>query len=466
MYDIGVIGLGVMGKNIALNIEDKGYSVSVYNRTYEKTKKFMKNEAKGKNIFPFSSIESLLNSLCSPKKILLMIKAGQPVDDMIGKLTPYLDEGDIIIDGGNTYYLDTARRIKKLEEKKILYLGMGISGGEEGALKGPSIMPGGSRQVYDMVKEMLGKIAAQTDDGPCCTYIGNGSAGHFVKMIHNGIEYAIMQAMAEAYDILSKVLNLSADEIGDIFEKWNEGQLNSYLMEISYKIMRHKDEETGKPTVDLILDKAGQKGTGKWTVQASIDMGIPAISLNAALEGRVLSYFKDDREELSRKVIKKYPDKSYDKAKVIKALENSLLFTNLILFSQGLWLMSEGSKEYNYGIDVSEVLRIWKGGCIIRSKMLDFMRNVVFRDNTNVNLLNDKQVLDILMGKLDSVKYITDIAKDNFLPAVVHNTALDYFLSMTEEKMPANLIQAQRDLFGAHTYNRIDKDGTFHTNWE
>ncbi len=466
MYDIGVIGLGVMGKNIALNIEDKGYSVSVYNRTYEKTKNFMKNEAKGKNIFPFSSIESLLNSLRSPKKILLMIKAGQPVDDMIGKLTPYLDEGDIIIDGGNTYYLDTSRRIKKLKEKKILYLGMGISGGEEGALKGPSIMPGGSRQVYDMVKEMLGKIAAQTDDGPCCTYIGNGSAGHFVKMIHNGIEYGIMQAMSETYDIMNKVLNLSAYEIGDIFERWNEGQLNSYLMEISYKIMRHKDEETGKPTVDLILDKAGQKGTGKWTVQASIDMGIPAISLNAALEGRVLSYFKDDREELSRKVIKKYPDKSYDKAKVIKALENSLLFTNLILFSQGLWLMSEGSKEYDFDIDISEVLRIWKGGCIIRSKMLDFMRNVVFRDNTNVNLLNDKQVLDILMGELDSVKYITDIAKDNFLPAVVHNTALDYFLSMTEEKMPANLIQAQRDLFGAHTYNRIDKDGTFHTNWE
>jgi 6-phosphogluconate dehydrogenase len=466
MYDIGVIGLGVMGKNIALNIEDKGYSVSVYNRTYEKTKNFIKNEAKGKNIFPFSSIESLLNSLRSPKKILLMIKAGQPVDDMIGKLTPYLDEGDIIIDGGNTYYLDTSRRIKKLKEKKILYLGMGISGGEEGALKGPSIMPGGSRQVYDMVKEMLGKIAAQTDDGPCCTYIGNGSAGHFVKMIHNGIEYGIMQAMSETYDIMNKVLNLSAYEIGDIFERWNEGQLNSYLMEISYKIMRHKDEETGKPTVDLILDKAGQKGTGKWTVQASIDMGIPAISLNAALEGRVLSYFKDDREELSRKVIKKYPDKSYDKAKVIKALENSLLFTNLILFSQGLWLMSEGSKEYDFDIDISEVLRIWKGGCIIRSKMLDFMRNVVFRDNTNVNLLNDKQVLDILMGELDSVKYITDIAKDNFLPAVVHNTALDYFLSMTEEKMPANLIQAQRDLFGAHTYNRIDKDGTFHTNWE
>ena len=466
MYDIGIIGLGVMGKNIALNIEDKGYSVSVYNRTYEKTKNFMKNEAKGKNIFPFSSIESLLNSLRSPKKILLMIKAGQPVDDMIGKLTPYLDEGDIIIDGGNTYYLDTSRRIKKLKEKKILYLGMGISGGEEGALKGPSIMPGGSRQVYDMVKEMLGKIAAQTDDGPCCTYIGNGSAGHFVKMIHNGIEYGIMQAMSETYDIMNKVLNLSAYEIGDIFERWNEGQLNSYLMEISYKIMRHKDEETGKPTVDLILDKAGQKGTGKWTVQASIDMGIPAISLNAALEGRVLSYFKDDREELSRKVIKKYPDKSYDKAKVIKALENSLLFTNLILFSQGLWLMSEGSKEYDFDIDISEVLRIWKGGCIIRSKMLDFMRNVVFRDNTNVNLLNDKQVLDILMGELDSVKYITDIAKDNFLPAVVHNTALDYFLSMTEEKMPANLIQAQRDLFGAHTYNRIDKDGTFHTNWE
>ena len=466
MTDIGLIGLGVMGKNIALNIANKGFSVSVYNRTYEKTKDFIENEANGREIFPFNDIESFVKSLRKPRKVLLIVKAGEPVDSMIEKLIPYLDERDIIIDGGNTCYRDTTRRIKELNAKKILYLGMGISGGEEGALNGPSLMPGGSKEAYDLVKDILLKIAAQTESGPCCTYVGNDSAGHFVKMVHNGIEYGIMQAMSEAYAILERVLKLSADEIGDIFEKWNEGELNSFLMEISYKIMRHKDEETGKPTVELILDKAGQKGTGKWTVQTSIDMGIPAVSLSAALEGRDLSYFKEDRVKLSKKIVKKYPDTLYDKNRVIEDLENSLLFSNLILFSQGLWIMSEGAKVYSFDIDISEVLRIWKGGCIIRSKMLDFMRDVIDEDKENANLLNNKRVLDFLMEKLDSVKYITNIAKDFYIPAAVHNSALDYFFSMTEENLPANFIQAQRDFFGAHTYSRIDKVGVFHTIWE
>ncbi len=466
MNDIGLIGLGVMGKNIVLNIEDKGYSVSVYNRTYQKTKDFIENDAKGKRIFAYSDIESLVKSLCRPRKILLMVKAGQPVDDMIQKLMPFLDVGDIIIDGGNTYYLDTTRRIREANANKILYLGMGISGGEEGALKGPSIMPGGSKEAYDLVKDILLKIAAQTESGPCCAYMGSDSAGHFVKMIHNGIEYGIMQAMSETYDIMNKVLKLSAYEIGDIFERWNDGELNSYLMEISYKIMRHRDKETGKPTVELILDKAGQKGTGKWTVQTAIDMGIPAVSLSAALQGRTLSYFKEDRVKISQKIDKRYPEAQYDKEKVIEDLKQSLLFTNLILFSQGLWLMEEGSKEYDFDIDISEVLKIWKGGCIIRSKMLDYMRDVVNEDRENINLLDNGRVLDFLTDKLDSVKYVTSIAKDNYIPAVVHNSALDYFFSMTEANLPANFIQAQRDFFGAHTYNRIDKEGVFHTIWE
>lgn len=465
MTDIGLIGLGVMGKNIALNIANKGFSVSVYNRTYEKTKNFIENEAKGREIYPFNDIESLVESLHKPRKVLLIVKAGQPVDSMIEKIVPYLDEGDIIIDGGNTYYRDTTRRIKELSAKKILYLGMGISGGEEGALNGPSLMPGGSKEAYDSVKDILLKIAAQTESGPCCTYVGNDSAGHFVKMIHNGIEYGIMQAISETYAILQKVLKLSADEIADVFEKWNEGELNSFLMEISYKIMRHKDEDTGKPTVESVLDKAGQKGTGKWTVQTSIAMGIPAVSLSAALEGRNLSYFKENRMELSKKIVKKYPDTLYDKNRVIDDLENSLLFSSLILFSQGLWIMSEGSTAYDFDIDVSEILRIWRGGCIIRSKMLDFMRDVINEDAENVNLLNNKKVLDYLAGKLDCVKYTTNIAKDFYIPVIVHNSALDYFFSMIEGSLPANLIQAQRDFFGAHTYRRIDKDGVFHTIW-
>jgi 6-phosphogluconate dehydrogenase len=467
MNNIGLIGLGVMGKNLVLNIEGKGYNVSAYNHTPKKTKDFIENEAKGKNISAFYELKDFVNSLEKPRKIFLMIKAGKPVDDMIEKLIPLLDKGDLIMDGGNSYFQDTTRRLEELKAKGLLYLGIGVSGGEEGALNGPSIMPGGSREAYDLVKDIMVKVAAQTEAGSCCTYIGDGSAGHFVKMLHNGIEYGMMQAISEAYDILRKVLKLSAEEIGDIFENWNSDVLNSFLMEISYKIMKHKDEETTKPLVELILDKAGQKGTGKWTAQTSLDLGIPTPSLTAAVEGRVVTFFKEDRKNLSSKIVKRYPEVSYDKDKIAEELKNSLLFTNFILFSQGLWLMSEASKLYHYDIDISEVLNIWKGGCIIRSKMLDFFREIIDENNENVNLLNNKKSLDFLMGKIDSIKDVTNIAKDFYIPTMVYNTALDYFFSMVEENLPANLIQAQRDFFGAHTYNRIDKEGVFHTtNWE
>lgn len=466
MNEIGLIGLAVMGQNLALNIARKGYSVSVFNRTPEKAQEFMQNKVKDEQIKPYYDIKSFVESLKRPRKIILMVKAGKPVDDVIEELLPYLDKGDLIIDGGNSYFKDTSRRIKELEEKGILYLGMGLSGGEAGALHGPSLMPGGTYEAYEMVKDVLLKIAAQTESGPCCTYVGNDSAGHFVKMVHNGIEYAIMQAIAEVYDVLRKVLKLSPEEIAEIFEKWNNNDLNSFLMEISYKIMRYKDEERGKYLVDLILDEAEQKGTGKWTSQISLDLGIPTPSLNLAVEARSLSFFKEERVQLAKRVTKIYPEIDIDKEKIIKDLENALLFSVFTSFSQGLWVISEASKVFEYNIDLSEVLRIWKGGCIIRAKILDFLRDIIKENKENVNLLNSEKALSFLMDKIDSIKYITNLAKDFYLPMLVLNSSLDYFLSMIEENLPANLIQAQRDFFGAHTYRRIDKEGIFHTEWE
>lgn len=465
MNDIGLIGLGVMGKNLALNMEDKGYRVSVYNHRPVRTKEFMEKEGKNRKIDDFYDIESFVKSLSKPRKIFLMIKPGEAVDEIIESLLPYLDKGDLIMDGGNSYYPDTTRRMEELKEKGILYLGIGVSGGEQGALLGPSIMPGGSKAAYELVEELLLKIAAKTEEGPCCTYVGNGAAGHFVKMLHNGIEYGMMQCISEAYDIVRKVLKLSSDEISDIFKKWNNGKLNSYLMEISYKILEVKDEKTHKPLVDMILDKAGQKGTGKWTAQVSFDLGIPSSSINAAVESRQISYYKEDRIKLSKMINKNLPEGFKDKEKLIAELENALLFSNFIIFSQGIWLLSEASKAFGFDIDISEVLRIWKGGCIIRAKMLDFLVEIINEDKENVYLLRSEKALSFLMERLNSVKYVTNVAKDYYIPCYGFNSSLDYFFSMIEEELPANLIQAQRDFFGAHTYNRIDEEGVFHTDW-
>ena len=466
MNDIGLLGLGVMGQSLVLNIENKGFSVSVFNWTPEETKTFMANKVKCEKITAYYDIKDFVRSLTRPRKVFLMIKAGKPVDNMIQELLPCLQKGDLIIDGGNSYFKDTSRRIEELKQKGILYLGVGVSGGEEGALNGPSLMPGGSKEAYDLVKNILLKIAARTEEGPCCIYAGNNSAGHFVKMLHNGIEYAIMQGISEVYDILRKVLKLSSEEIGEIFENWNKGELNSFLMEISYKVMKRKDEITNKPMVEIILDKAGQKGTGKWTAETSLDLGIPTPSLNAAVEARELSFFKEQRMDLSKKVSKSDPQISVDKEKLINDLRKSLLFSDFLIFSQGLWLMAEASNIYNYDVDIPGVLKIWKGGCIIRSKMLDFIIQIIKENKDNVNLLNNEKSLLFLLDKLNSVKYVTSIAKDYHIPTPVLNTCLDYFFSLTEENLPANLIQAQRDFFGAHTYNRIDKEGIFHTEWE
>ncbi|MBE0068796.1 NADP-dependent phosphogluconate dehydrogenase [Thermoanaerobacterium thermosaccharolyticum] len=464
MNNIGLIGLAVMGQNLALNIARKGYSLSGYNRSRQKTDEFINEKVKDEKIYPYYDIKSFVESLEKPRKIILMVKAGKPVDDVIQELLPYLDKGDLIIDGGNSYFKDTNRRIEELNAKGIYYLGMGVSGGEYGALHGPSLMPGGTKEAYDMVNELLLKIAAQTESGPCCTYVGNYSAGHFVKMVHNGIEYAIMQSISEVYDVMRKVLKLTSDEIGEIFERWNSGELNSFLMEISYKIMKHKDDKTGKPLIELILDEAEQKGTGKWTAETSLDLGIPTPSLNLAVVGRTLSFFKEDRIKLSKMVSRNYHENALNKDDVVEDLKNALLFSVFSSFSQGMWLISEASKVYGYGIDLKEVLKIWKGGCIIRAKLLDFLMEIISEDNANL-LLNPKSV-KFLEEKIDAVKKVTEIAKDNYIPMLTVNASLDYFYSMSEENLPANLIQGQRDFFGAHTYKRIDMDGIFHTEWQ
>jgi 6-phosphogluconate dehydrogenase len=463
---VGLIGLAVMGQNLALNIARKGYSVAVYNRTPEKTEEFIKNRVKDEKISPYYDIKSFVEGLEKPRKIILMVKAGKPVDDVINELLPYLEPGDLIIDGGNSYFKDTSRRLQELKEKNILFLGMGVSGGEFGALYGPSLMPGGTKEAYSLVEEMLLKIAAKTEDGPCCTYVGNDSAGHFVKMVHNGIEYAIMQIISEAYDIMRKGLKMTSEEIGNVFEEWNRGELNSFLMEISYKIMRYKDPETGKPLVELILDKAEQKGTGKWTAQTALDLGIPTPTLNLAVEGRVISHFKELRVKLSQIAYKEMENIDLNKTEVIKDLEKALLFGVFISFSQGLWLIDEASKTFGYEIDLSEVLRIWKGGCIIRAKILNFLREIIKENPDNANLLLSSLAIDFIKDKISSVKRISQIGRSLSIPLLALNSTLDYYYALSSENLPANLIQAQRDFFGAHTYERIDKEGIFHTEWE
>lgn len=466
MNDVGLIGLAVMGQNFALNMARKGYRVSVYNRTPERTKKFVEEKVRDESIFPFYTIEEFVKSLKKPRKIILMIKAGKAVDDMIAEILPYLELGDLIVDSGNSHFADTARRLEYLSQKNILFLGMGISGGEYGALHGPSLMPGGTKEAYDLIKDILLKAAAKTEDGPCCTYVGKGSAGHFVKMVHNGIEYAIMQLIAEVYDFMKKVLNMTNEQIGDVFEKWNKGELNSYLMEISYKIMRYKDKETGGFLIDYILDKAEQKGTGKWTAQTSLDLGVPTPTLNLAVEARVISHYKEERKTLSKLYSKEKNTISVNKEEMIEHLKKTLLFGVFMSFSQGLWLIYEASKQYNYGVDLSEILRIWKGGCIIRAKILDFLRDIIRENEEYANLLHSDKSIEFIKDKLNSVYQVLEIGRNYRIPLMIINSAVDYYFALTEENLPANLIQAQRDFFGAHTYERVDKEGIFHTEWE
>lgn len=464
---IGLIGLGVMGQNLALNIARKGYPISVYNRTAARTEAFITERVTGEPVTPAYDLQTFVQSLARPRKIILMVQAGSAVDAMIETLVPLLDSGDLIIDMGNSHYADTERRLESLAARGLLFLGTGVSGGERGALEGPSIMPGGTPEAYALVEEVLTRIAAQTEDGACCTYLGRGGAGHFVKMVHNGIEYAIMQAIAEAYDVLRSTANLSTSQIADLFEEWNRGELNSFLMEISYKALRKVDEETGKPLVELILDKAEQKGTGKWTAQAALDLGVPTPSLATAVFARTLSHFKEDRVKIAEAISGSLSQPcSLDAASLIEAVERCLRLSMFLAFSQGLWLLSEASRAYDYGLDLSEVLRIWKGGCIIRARMLNFLREIVREGGDNPHLLLSSKAQAYVLENVPFARKVVDVAHTCGIPVPVLSSAVDYLLSLSRASLPANLIQAQRDFFGAHTYERIDKSGTFHTEWE
>ncbi|WAA09394.1 NADP-dependent phosphogluconate dehydrogenase [Fervidibacillus albus] len=462
---IGVIGLAVMGKNLALNIESRGYSVAVYNRSPEKTKDFMANEGKGKDFVGAYSIEEFVNALERPRKILLMVKAGAATDATIEQLKPYLEKGDILIDGGNTLYKDTMRRNKELDETGIHFIGTGVSGGEEGALKGPSLMPGGQREAYDLVAPIFEAIAAKAEGDPCVTYIGPNGAGHFVKMVHNGIEYGDMQLISEAYFILKNVLGMDAKELHEVFSEWNDGELNSYLIEITADIFTKMDEKTGKPLVDVILDKAGQKGTGKWTSQNALDLGVPLPLITESVFARFISAIKEERVKASKELTGPNVHFDGDRAELIEAVRKALYMSKICSYAQGFAQMRAASNEYEWNLDYGKIAMIWRGGCIIRAQFLQKIKEAYDRNSELENLLLDPYFKEIAISYQSALRKAVSLAVANGIPVPAFSSAIHYYDSYRSENLPANLIQAQRDYFGAHTYERKDQEGVFHTKW-
>ncbi|MFK0523447.1 NADP-dependent phosphogluconate dehydrogenase [Paenibacillus illinoisensis] len=462
---IGVIGLAVMGKNLALNIESRGFTVSVFNRSPEKTNDLLK-EAEGKNLAGTFSIEEFVASLESPRKILIMVQAGKATDATIEQLLPHLDEGDIIIDGGNAYFPDTQRRSKELEEKGIRFIGTGVSGGEEGALKGPSIMPGGQESAYKLVEPILTAISAKVGDDPCCTYIGPDGAGHYVKMVHNGIEYGDMQLIGEAYHLLKSVLDVSVEELHEIFTEWNQGELDSYLIEITADIFSKYDPETGKPMVDVILDAAGQKGTGKWTSQSALDLGVPLSMITESVFSRFLSAMKDERVAAS-KILNgpKAEAFSGDKKAFIESVRKALFASKIVSYAQGFAQMRAASDEYGWDLKYGNIAMIFRGGCIIRSQFLQNIKEAYDKDAALKNLLLDPYFQNIVESYQDAWREVVAAAVQQGIPVPGFSSALSYYDSYRTERLPANLLQAQRDYFGAHTFKRVDKEGSFHHNW-
>jgi 6-phosphogluconate dehydrogenase len=467
LSDIGLIGLAVMGENLVLNMESKGFRVTVFNRSTQKVDDFLAGRAKGKNISGAHTIEELVSSLKRPRKIMVMIKAGSSVDDMIETLIPHLEPGDIIIDGGNTHFPDTNRRTAYVESKGLLYIGTGVSGGEEGALKGPSIMPGGSKAAWPFVKPIFQAIAARVEDGsPCCDWVGENGAGHFVKMVHNGIEYGDMQLITEAYQIMRDLLHLSADEMHLIFKEWNEGELDSYLIEITRDILDYKDAD-GKPLVDKILDTAGQKGTGKWTGIAALDLGIPLTLIGEAVFSRCLSAVKDERVQASK--ILKGPKAEFkgSKEKFVNDIKEALYASKIVSYAQGYALMKAAAGEYGWKLNYGGIALIWRGGCIIRSAFLGKIKEAYDNNPSVTNLLLDPFFKEKVEKAQQGWRNVVSSAVINGIPVPALSSALGYFDGYRCEKLPANLLQAQRDYFGAHTYERTDKKRGefFHTNW-
>ncbi|MCU0472625.1 MAG: decarboxylating NADP(+)-dependent phosphogluconate dehydrogenase [Bacteroidales bacterium] len=467
LSDIGLIGLAVMGENLVLNMESKGFQVSVFNRTTVKVDDFLAGRAKGKNIKGTYSIEELVKSLATPRKIMIMVKAGNAVDDMINTLVPHLEKGDIIIDGGNTHFPDTNRRTAFVESKGLLYIGTGVSGGEEGALLGPSIMPGGSKAAWPSFKPIFQAIAAKVEDGtPCCDWVGENGAGHFVKMIHNGIEYGDMQLISEVYQLMRDLLHMSAGEMHLVFENWNKGDLDSYLIEITRDILAFKDTD-GKPMVDKILDTAGQKGTGKWTAVSALDLGIPLTLIGEAVFSRCISAVKEERVQASKILQGPVPSLRSDKVNFITDLKDALYASKIVSYAQGYALMKAAALEYKWDLNYGGIALLWRGGCIIRSAFLGKIKEAYDSNPSLTNLLLDP----FFKGKVEEAqrgwRNVVSAAVLNGIPVPAISAALGYYDGYRCEKLPANLLQAQRDYFGAHTYERLDKPRGefFHTNW-
>ncbi len=465
---IGLIGLGVMGQNLALNIERNGFPIAVYDREPAVLEAFIARESR-KQIIGVQSPEECVRSLERPRKRILLVKAGDPVDWTISLVKPFLDQGDIIIDGGNSHFKDTERREQELKELGLFMIGSGTSGGEKGALLGPSLMPGGEKEAYEQVRPIWEAIAAKVPDGPCVTYIGPGGSGHFVKMVHNGIEYGDMELIAEAYGLMREGFGLTAAEMADVFDEWNRSDLESYLIEITAKILCVKDPETEKPLVELVLDKAGQKGTGKWTSQIALDLGVPIPTIDAAIVARILSSQKDARVEASKQISARTTSKFGELSETMKSYIHDALYASKICsYAQGMNLIKAGSDQFGWNINLSEVARIWQGGCIIRAKFLGKIKEAYLRNPSLANLLLDAEFKSKMEQAQPGWRTVVSTAMQQGLPALAMSSSLGYFDMYRSANLPLNLTQAQRDFFGSHTYERVDKPelGFIHSEWE
>ncbi len=464
----GLIGLGVMGENLVLNAERNGFSSVVYNRTWAKTEAFLEGRGAGKDIIGAATLEDFIASLERPRRILMMVKAGDPVDALIATISPMLEEGDLLIDGGNSLFADTERRVAELESKSFGYIGMGVSGGAKGALEGPSMMPGGTKAAYDAIEPLVRKMAAQVDDGPCVTYIGPGGAGHFVKTVHNGIEYGIEQILAEAYDLMKRVAGLNGDQMADVLSQWNQSEeLASFLVEITEVCLRTKDPDSGADLVEAIVDAAGQKGTGLWTVVSALEMGVPVPTIYAALNARVLSSLRQERLA-AESVLPPPASHHFDLGSADDAmapLRDACIAACIVSYGQGMALLQEASKLHNYNLDFAAIGQIWKGGCIIRARLLQRIQNAYTANPTLPNLILDPWFADQINRRLPGLRQVVAGAALAGIPVPCLSSTLDYIDSYRTGRLPQNLVQAMRDCFGSHTYERVDRPGNFHTEW-
>lgn len=465
-YNYGMIGLGVMGRNLLYNIAENGFSIAGFDLDTEKVRELHEGATPEMHIKGIGSLEDFTAALETPRKIILMVPAGKPVDAVLENITPLLSEGDIVIDAGNSYFRDTERRIADLASKKLHFMGMGVSGGEKGARKGPSIMPGGDLEAFNLLKPMLESIAAKVDGEACTAYMGKSSAGNYVKMVHNGIEYAIMQLISEAYDLLKKGAGLNNDELYEVFRDWNNGEMNSFLIEITRDIFQQKDELADGYLVDHILDKAGAKGTGKWTSEQAMEIGVSIPTIDIAVTSRILSAYKDERIKASQLYTDKEIRTPENKELFIKEVGDALYLATLISYAQGLALLVKASEEYRFDIPLKDVVKIWRGGCIIRSLLLEKFYSAYTKNDRLSNILLDDEISQIVKSKIKSLRNTAAYAVSNGISSLGIQTALGYFDAYITESLPVNLIQAQRDYFGAHTYQRIDREGIFHTSWE